>query len=322
MGVPQALSYLELAQFRLRLRMLESAQLPPFLGSALRGGFGRAFRGSACLLKRKDCSGCTLALACPYAYVFETPVESDSEFLAHQPNAPHPFVIEPLPVSAILREGERLEFRLVLIGKAVPLLPYFVHAFKEFGRLGIGKERAKFHLQEVSSIGLEGRARGIWHGTDSGFSAAPVVVSGEQIAEQAQGLNPARLTLEFQTPARLKHQGELSSYLEFELLARSLLRRISLLSYYHCGRRLELDFDHLLEQASRVRLAKSDLVWLDLARYSSRQARKVPLGGLVGRVCFEGDLGAFLGLLTLGEWVHVGKGAVFGLGKYVLVPEC
>ncbi|OPX88851.1 MAG: hypothetical protein A4E52_01161 [Pelotomaculum sp. PtaB.Bin013] len=42
------------------------------------------------------------------------------------------------------------------------------------------------------------------------------------------------------------------------------------------------------------------------------------LGGVVGRVEYEGDLGEFMPLLRLGELVHVGKGAVFGMGKFII----
>ena len=38
------------------------------------------------------------------------------------------------------------------------------------------------------------------------------------------------------------------------------------------------------------------------------------MGGLVGRVTYEGDLHDYLTLLAMGELVHVGKGTVFGNG--------
>ena len=40
------------------------------------------------------------------------------------------------------------------------------------------------------------------------------------------------------------------------------------------------------------------------------------LGGLVGSANYAGDLAAFLPFVALGVFLHVGKNATFGLGKY------
>ena len=61
--------------------------------------------------------------------------------------------------------------------------------------------------------------------------------------------------------------------------------------------------------------------WQDWSRYSGRQRQRVEMGGLVGRVTYEGDLSDYLPLLVLGELVHVGKGTVFGNGQYRIVKE-
>jgi CRISPR/Cas system endoribonuclease Cas6 (RAMP superfamily) len=42
------------------------------------------------------------------------------------------------------------------------------------------------------------------------------------------------------------------------------------------------------------------------------------LGGAVGSWTLAGDLAPFWPLLYLGQWLHVGKSATFGLGRYRL----
>ena len=43
------------------------------------------------------------------------------------------------------------------------------------------------------------------------------------------------------------------------------------------------------------------------------------MGGFVGSITFEGDLKGFLPFLLLGEYIHMGKGTSFGLGKYEIM---
>jgi len=127
------------------------------------------------------------------------------------------------------------------------------------------------------------------------------------------------LTLNFLTPTRLKYNGR---YLEeappFHVVIRTLLRRVSSLSYFHAGQRWETDYRGWIEKAKQVKIAEAHVSWMDWERYSTRQRRGMNLGGIVGQVTYEGDAAPFLSLLRLGELIHVGKGTVFGNGRYRL----
>lgn len=43
------------------------------------------------------------------------------------------------------------------------------------------------------------------------------------------------------------------------------------------------------------------------------------MGGFIGSITFEGGLESFLPFLLVGEYIHVGKGTSFGLGKYEIL---
>ncbi len=45
------------------------------------------------------------------------------------------------------------------------------------------------------------------------------------------------------------------------------------------------------------------------------------LGGVTGTISYEGDITDFVLLLRLGEYMHVGKGTSFGLGKYEVLES-
>lgn len=143
---------IETASFSFNLKALEPTILPYYKGSTLRGGFGYAFKRVVCAIIEKECTDCLLKEKCVYSYVFETPPSSDTKIMRKYRAAPHPFVIEPPPErKRIYKPGDEIEFGLILIGRAIDYLPYFIYTFDELGRIGIGKGIGKFALQTVTS---------------------------------------------------------------------------------------------------------------------------------------------------------------------------
>lgn len=327
---------LNVGLFRFRLVAARTMELPEYKGSVLRGGFGSAFRRISCAPKATECDGCVLRAPCPYAYVFETSPPADSEVLRNLKDVPRPFVIEPPDDDrTTLVPGAELTFGLVLVGHGVLTLPYFVAAFRELGRTGIGKGRAGFELAQVWQVSPDEwfyPAR--YPGTESGPDASAWTVFDDargdinmrgvpdrclkavDLERMAMELPAERLQITFKTMTRLKTRDNLAVKPSFEALVRALLRRISSLAYFHHGVALEVDYRGLIERAGEVRVVEDDTRWADWERYSNRQEAKMNLGGFVGRVVFNGALSEFLRLLLLGAFVHVGKNTTFGLGQY------
>lgn len=138
-------------KFSMILKALSPIALPPYKGSTLRGGFGHAFKKVVCTVRNKECSDCLLKTQCIYSYVFETPPPEDSQILRKYEKAPHPFVIEPpFETKTNYQPGDTITFGLVLIGRAVEYLPYFIYTFEELGKMGIGKGKGKYELMDVS----------------------------------------------------------------------------------------------------------------------------------------------------------------------------
>jgi CRISPR-associated endoribonuclease Cas6 len=122
--------------------------------------------------------------------------------------------------------------------------------------------------------------------------------------------------MRFLTPTRIEEKNDLITRPAFHQLIKHLLRRVSLLAYYHCDIKLDLDFKSLIEESKTVQTVQSNLRWHDWERYSNRQRTRMSLGGFVGDITFTGDFQKWLPLLRLGEYLHVGKATSFGLGKY------
>ncbi|MCL6589998.1 MAG: CRISPR system precrRNA processing endoribonuclease RAMP protein Cas6 [Firmicutes bacterium] len=304
------------ARFRLELVALEGMNLPPYKGSTFRGGFGGVFRRIACSRRLKSCNGCLLKNTCPYGFIFEPGAPEGAEVWGKFEEIPRPFVIEP-PETAqtYFTPGEGLCFHLVLTGKAIDYLPYFILVFKELGGAGIGKGRARYKLNRVLSLPTgSGGGETVYDGVRV-VSNRVAVIRPADLAGKGD-CDGEELRLVFKTMTRLKTGGAFVDLPEFPVLVRALLRRLSALQYFYCGERLECDFNGLIARAGAVRLTDNQTFWADWERYSSRQDIRMHMGGLVGEAGYEGPWQEFEELLRWGEVLHVGKGATFGLGKY------
>jgi hypothetical protein len=140
--------------------------------------------------------------------------------------------------------------------------------------------------------------------------------AGEVMAPWLRASATSEITLDLLTPTRLKHSNDLiEDAPPFHVIVRTLLRRLSSLSYFHGGQRWETDYRGWIERAERVESVRANIHWVDWERFSTRQQRRMNLGGIIGQVAYRGDLSPFLPLLHLGTLVHIGKGAVFGNGQ-------
>src|SRR4051794_6487207 len=123
---------LALARYRFVLEATTPLRLSAFPGATLRGGFGHVFKRSVCLWRPGDCARCLLKTTCAYPYVFETAPPPGARKLRGLDQIPRPYVLEPDPdTRRLYQPGERLAFGLVLIGRAIDYLPYFVFTFRE-----------------------------------------------------------------------------------------------------------------------------------------------------------------------------------------------
>jgi hypothetical protein len=309
------------ARYRFVLEALTPLRLSAFAGATLRGGFGHVFKRSVCLWPPGDCPRCLLKNTCSYPYIFETAPPPGSAKLRGLDQIPRPFVIEPPPdAGGRYERGDRLDFGLVLVGRAIAYLPYFLFTFRELGRTGLGIGRGQFQVAEVHAESRNS-TRLIYTATDGVLHDHAERFTADDLATPGQNeVSGCGLAIQFLTPTRIRNDGAVRTEVAFQDLVRALLRRLSSLCYFHCGCELVLDFKGLIKQAESVRTVASRLHWQDQERFSGRQHQRIEMGGVVGVVRFEAPhaevLEPYRPLVAAGEWVHVGKGCVMGLGKY------
>lgn len=318
-----------ICKVRLIINPLAELILPEYKGSTLRGGFGYVFKRVSCQTKKYDCSNCSIRSECLYCYVFETPVSEDSLLQQKNNFAPHPFVIElPLDSRKVFKPTDNIYFDLILIGEAIKYLPYFILAFIELGKVGLGRNKIKYSLEKVEDVFSLDEFNAmtiIYERSTEKMIKQPKIICGEDFFSDLNHNNlPKIISINFLSPTRIKYEGKfLSDHLTFHILVKNLLRRISALSYFHCHQVMNLDFTDIINFARNFKTIYSDLHWYDWERFSTRQKTKMKLGGFKGIVSYElidSDITRqLLAYIRIGELIHVGKGASFGLGQYKLL---
>lgn len=304
------------ARYRFEARVETSLYLPEYAGSALRGAFGHALRRIACLTREKNCKACPLYRSCPYPAIFEPPPPPEHP-LQRFSEIPAPFVVEPPPWGERhYSPGASLVFHLVLMGRSLDQLPLIVFAWQRALERGVGRGDGIARLQQV------------WQETGPGEQALVFDAQAGQVMPHAATLPPLddglaqvrQLELHFTTPLRIQQEGRPlgPDSLNPRAFLMALVRRVALISEFHLGQPLALDFTQLAQQAAGV-TARQDLAWRDWGRYSNRQRQEMKLGGCIGHWTLGNNLTPFLPFLHLGHWLHVGKNTSFGLGQYTIM---
>jgi hypothetical protein len=307
--------------YRFDLEAIDKLHLPIYKGSTLRGGFGHAFKRMVC--RQKDwqaCTPCQDGNACPYGYIFETSAPEESQLFSTIRDVPTPFVIEPpLESRQLYNLGDRISFNVILIGRAINYLPYFVLAFQELGRAGIGRSRGRYVIQRVSATDPWEQTRHlVYDGVDLLVGGEQLVLDNDAIAKRAASFRSDQLTIQFVTPTKLVHAHRLAKEPDFHIIVRKLLQRISSLLYFHCEQRWDTEYAKLINLAKSIEIRGMETDWTKWQRFSGRQRRHIPMEGLVGQATYHGNWVEFAALLSIGELVHVGKATTFGHGKFLI----
>lgn len=322
-------STLPIGLFRFTIAPLRPLVVPAInKGNMLRGGFGHAFRRLCCIPQCKDTGTCPLAGSCPYKAVFEPSPPPGAESLSKNQDIPRPFVFRaPHTRQTRFKQGQAFEFGLVLIGRALDFLPYFVLSFRELATEGLGLNRARCSLERVEQItqipgrDVQGCQTGvIYAAEDQLFRATEGRTAGEWVriclqngsARESDGAQ--RLTIRFLTPTLLRAGGQVIRRPDFHHVFKRLRDRINALNTFFGDGPLGVDFAELGKMAEEVRTVACNVTWTERFRTSSKTWQRHELSGFMGEATYQGYFPEHLSWLLLGELVHVGKHTAWGNG--------
>lgn len=289
----------------------ENTVLPEYLGSTLRGAMGNELKRVCCLKDLSyDCMECEYKHKCHYTYFFlNIHCNNTNTQIKHNTN-PNPFVIEPpLNRKRSYREGDLLEFDLLLVGENTQYLPYFVVAAENMAKKGLGVKRSSFILKGIYNSNTN---KPIY--VDGKLESNNIKINTWTFAELRKDFQELKIKLV--TPFRCINNGKIVSNMDFKLFMRNVFRRLSVLSSFYCGDTWNIDYSTYLRSAEKIKIQNISLEWKDWERYSSRQKSKIKMGGMMGQISFKGHLSDFLPFIDIASILHIGKGCTMGLGKF------
>ncbi|HOY66169.1 MAG TPA: CRISPR system precrRNA processing endoribonuclease RAMP protein Cas6 [Candidatus Ozemobacteraceae bacterium] len=308
--------YLELI---VELRPQAALSFPPNPVNTLRGALGYQLKRIVCFQRNRPdnvCRGCLAEHSCAYAITFETATSpSSNATTGGGGDAPHPFVLNAdFQGPRLFRPPETARFRLTLFGRAVDTLPFLTQALREAATGGLGRDRIPCDLVAMNQAGTGTRLYDPATHTLAPYT--PETVSIEQPA--GWGGEPLELSLTFETPTAFKDKtsGKIVNQPEFHRIIRSILRRITAIAPDDLTAGPPWNFRDIIDRAMQVSLTSKSLSTVFWERVSSRQNQRATWGGTVGTALYRGDIRPFLSLLRAGELLRIGRGTIFGQGRY------
>ncbi len=269
--------------------------------------FAAAFR-QAVNCRCSGCDVCPRNTTCPYHLTFVQEISPDPAAVKRYQKPPLPFVFDVPYIPPAPNRGTELEIGLVLVGRAIDHLDFYIAAFRRMLLQDAPGSLINASVRRVESVDYTGNRHLL---EERGGRWAPgglLLLSLKGLCTSAL-LSMDSLTITLETPLRIMHDMKPLRDLSFSAIARALMRRVSSMAYYYGGSDTELDFKWLAMRSNSVALVKNEFRWVEWG---------TGVSGVLGNGTFCGEMAEFHPFLLAGEYVHAGKGAAFGLGRFRL----
>lgn len=292
-----------ITNIRVEIKAKRPVKWPHFAGSTLRGAIGRSFRALVCITGKPSCDGCFVRANCSYGNTF-SPAPANQVLHPSFRNGLPRYVLDPPPIGACqMQRGQTLSFKLLL-------LP---------GHLITDTLLGTIVRQAVTSELLE---KGAFDVSDIGMTKTVLSCLPDPTDHNA----PKQYKLRFRAPLRLQRGGtplKDPALLTEKVWAQALRTRYlqwCQISEQHP----QTEIIKAIEDGAITKIDTSGMRWHDMARQSQQHVGRVPLGGLLGELCFSVNNDAqssFDPVMRLCETLHIGKETVMGLGAFDLVKD-
>lgn len=272
----------------------------PLLGNK----FAAACRSHCCLYPARGCCSCSSQESCAWNLVFGQRLSADPSAIRRFQKPPLPFMFSFPSRHDLADRATEVECGLVVIGQAIPCLDMLLEGFSEI-LLPLAAE-----VLQIGTRDYQGSVLPLRDGSGINCSENLTVLSSSDLLGNLVWTESC-LQIKLTSPLRIIKDGRILANFDFSRFSRSLLRRVSSLAYYYGGCEFTCDYKELSRQAEAIICTEEHFT---LATDNSRR-----VAGLMGYGTFQGNFSGLLPFLAAGPYVHVGKGASFGMGAYELL---
>jgi len=298
---------LPVLKFRFHTGFSESARLSQYTGFAWRGLLGWELKKMVCPFDHvHDCNACTIKDHCPYFMLFE--YKTSFPGLAESPRG---YVVYP-------GNNGNSNFKSVditLMGRCTRFAAIISNAFFRMQNSGFGSDRVPFEISSWGEVLPDGSVNALPKDQDGHLSARgpyPFHMWVENKPDMKKSLE-----IKICTPLRLRKKGQYKGDMDWSFFFATLVRRLEALNvFYNNGYEIgKENWLILQEEFKSINVSQCYFKWQEMTRYSSRQKKKIQMGGITGRAVITEPSDFTVQWWKAAELVHIGKGVSMGLGK-------
>ncbi len=304
---------------RFRVRALTTVAFAQQGGSALRGALYAVMAHNFCSEPFERVTPDHQA-HCPVCWL----LAQESEANRTGRNLPRPITVQPPPPNRTFAVGDTFSFGISLISRAQDFFPFVARAVEKMGQAGVGIGRGKFKLLNIEEHSpIQDITRGLMDGRK--VKSPTLHVTAGRIAEIVPRLPTHSVVIQLRSPLRLVADGKLLRAPEPVPFVQRLIERCQTLAEHYGDAEpstrsaWRATADALTAQAAQLKLAVNDTQWIEAWSGSARIKGYTPIGGLIGRFRWDGDLSELMSWLLWGQSLHVGKDTVKGNGWYEII---
>lgn len=286
-----------------KIQFTESAELPMYKVSMIRGGIGEMLLRGNCISDRQ-CEKCSFQNECVVERIYYHPMKIVPSYVGKENVG---YLYECVDKRTHVEAGDIMTFALCLFGDVVIHFPAVLQAVYALGQTGMGINHAHYHIIEV----ITHRRKKVVQGSQVYLhNMAPEIIAGytDYRIKQNSG---NEFGIFFLTPWTQKYEKEFIKEMHPEAFIRAVYRRIYLLN---CMEGIEMEEQCPYEGAIQLLEQKSYNV--TVPRYSNRQNTKIYLHGIQGEMRVRIENMELLRFIFAGELLHIGKNSSMGFGQY------